>query len=198
MLEEVKRSSGLSVGGLLERLGLSYMGVKAQCLALEKSGHLVSRSAHHGSGRPHLVYRLTKRGQEVFSTGSNRLALGLLREAEVLYGATAAGKLLFRDIQHRLAGYVEKMPNSKEAAERLAALAAIREEEGCMARVEGDDLVEAHCPLWDVFEAYPQAAEMEESLIGKALGRKVRRRVDVMGDHYQIRFEAIRCSPGGG
>jgi len=165
------------------------MGVKAQCLALQKSGHLVSRSTHNGGGRPQLVYRLTKRGQGVFTTGNNRLALGLLREAQVLYGPTAAGKLIYMEFQSRLAAYLKALTDLPDPAERLAALAEIREKEGCMARLEGDTLVEAHCPLWEVFETFPQASEMEEDLIGKALGRKVKRRAEVTGDHYQIRFE---------
>jgi len=197
VLEEVKRSSGLSVGALAERLGLSYMGVKAQCLALEKSGHLTSRNTHGGTGRPHLVYRLTQRGQEVFSTGNNRLAIGLLREAQVLYGATAAGKLLFLEFQRRLVGYAEQLAGVEDPGARLAALAGIREEEGCMARVEGGKLIEAHCPLREVFEVFPQAAEMEETLVSKALGWHVRRRVESVGDHYQTRFEAAPSDAGG-
>ena len=40
ILAEIKRSQGLSVSQLCERINLSYMGVKQHCVALEKDGYL--------------------------------------------------------------------------------------------------------------------------------------------------------------
>jgi predicted ArsR family transcriptional regulator len=40
ILTEIKRSQGLSVSELCDRIGLSYMGVKQHCIALEKEGYL--------------------------------------------------------------------------------------------------------------------------------------------------------------
>jgi len=183
--KELKRSDGMSVGELAERLGMSYMGVKAQCLALEKSGRAVSRSTHRGAGRPHLIYRLSGRGQELFQSGDQRFALSLLREAQALFGPTAAEKLLYLHFQRQAAAY-EKIPPSGTWEEKLAALAEIREGEGAMPRIEGDALVESHSPLAAIFEAYPAAAAMEDAMIAKAVGLQIRRRRD--GD--QIRMEA--------
>lgn len=193
MAAELKRSNGLPVRDLAERLGMSYMGVKAQCLALEKSGFLSSRNVHHGTGRPQLVYRLSARGQKLFQTDDNRLAIDLLKEAQALFGPTSAEKLLYQFFQKRGAGYARKIPAEKPLETKLAALAALREAEGCMPRIEGQTLVESHCPLAGIFEAFPAAASMEEAVVSKALGMKVRRRVLATGDHYEIRFEAFRC-----
>ena len=198
MAEELKRSSGLPVRELAERLGMSYMGVKAQCLALEKSGYLASRNVHRGTGRPQLVYRLSARGQELFQTGDNRLACDLLKEAQSLFGPTAAEKILYQYFQKRGAEYVRKIPSGKPLETTLPILAALREAEGCMPRVEGETLVESHCPLAGIFEAFPPAASMEEAVISKALGLKVKRRVLSTGDHYEIRFEAFRCEKEAG
>jgi len=184
--KELKRSDGMAVGELAERLGMSYMGVKAQCLALEKSGHAVSRSTHCGAGRPHLIYRLSGRGQELFQSGDHRLALSLLREAQALFGPAAAEKLLYLHFQRQAAAYAEKIPPSGTWEEKLAALAELREAEGAMPRIEGGALVESHSPLAAIFEAYPAAAAMEDAMIAKAVGLPIRRRRD--GD--QIRMEA--------
>ena len=186
---ELKRSDGLPVGKLAEILGMSYMGVKAQCLALEKSGHVVSRSTHCGTGRPHLIYRLSGRGQDLFQRDDQRFALSLLKEAQTLFGPAAAEKLLYLHFQRRAAAYAAKIPSAGSWDEKLAALAEAREAEGCMPRIEGEILVESHCPLAGIFEAYPAAAGMEEAAISKVLGLPVERRRD--GD--QIRFEAFRC-----
>lgn len=193
VLSELKRSGGMSVGELAERLGMSYMGMKTRCLALEKSGHITSRNVHNGTGRPRLIYRLSARGQENFPASDNRLAIGLLREALELFGPTAAEKLLFRYFQRQASRYAAAMSEAGGPEEKLATLARLREAEGCMARVEGDVLVESHCPLQGVFDAFPQAIPMEEALISKALGEPVQRVCLATGDHYQIRFEAFRC-----
>lgn len=190
---ELKRSNGLPVGELAERLGMSYMGVKAQCLALEKSGYLASRNIHHGAGRPHLVYRLSARGQELFQTDDNRLAIELLKEAQALFGPTSAEKLLYQYFQKRGTEYAAKIPSGESLAEKLAALAKMREVEGCMPRIEAETLVESHCPLAGIFEAFPAATSLEEAVVSKALGQKFKRRVLATGDHYEIRFEAFRC-----
>lgn len=190
--DALKRSSGLTVGELAGRLGMSYMGVKAQCLALEKSGHVTSRNQHQQSGRPRLVYRLTARGQNLFLHDDHGLAISVLNEARTLFGAAAAGKLLFLHFQKLAAAYLKEIPANASPDVRLAALAAVRDAAGHMARVEGGCLVEAHVPLAAVFEAFPAAVAMEEAAISKALGTAVTRRAESSGDHYQIRFEAFR------
>lgn len=193
---ELKRSNGLPVAQLAERLGLSYMGVKAQCLSLEKSGYLSSRNQHHGSGRPQLIYRLTAKGQTLFHQEDHSLALSLLREAQSLFGASAAEKLLFRHFQNRTEEYLKKLSGKSSGEERLAATAALRDADGHMARVEDGVLVESHVPLARLFEAFPAGQGMEEAMISKVLGQSVKRVEETSGDHYQIRFEAFRCGNG--
>jgi len=194
--DHLKRSSGLSVGDIAARLGMSYMGVKAQCLVLEKSGHITSRNQHHGSGRPLLIYRLTAKGQRLFENEDDRLAVSLLHGARTLFGAAAAEKLLFLHFQKQTARYLESLPARSSPEDRLAALAALRDADGHMARVEGGCLVESHVPLAGIFEAFPAAIVMEEAMISKVLGVTVTRLAENSGDHYQIRFEAFHCGPG--
>ncbi len=190
---ELKQSNGLTVGEIAERLDMSYMGVKAQCLALEKIGFITSRNHHRGKGRPQLVYRLTAKGQELFRNDDTRLAVALLHEARTLFGPAAAEKLLFLYFQKQTAGYLEKLSVHPPGESRLPALADLRNEDGHMARVENHCLVESHTPLAGLFEAFPAAVGMEESMISKALGVPVTRRLERTGDHYQIRFEAFHC-----
>ena len=195
--DALKRSAGLAVGEISTRLGMSYMGIKAQCLALEKSGHITSRNQHQGSGRPKVIYRLTAKGQRLFRHDDQRLAVSLLQEARTLFGATAAGKLLFLHFQKQTAGYLKSMPGKASLDDRLAALAAQRDAGGHMARVEGGCLVESHVPLAGLFEAFPEAIAMEEGMISKVLGVPVTRVAESSGDHCQIRFEAFRCETEG-
>lgn len=196
MADALKRSAGLSVGDLAARLGMSYMGVKAQCLALEKSRHITSRNQHCGSGRPQLIYRLTAKGQSLFQNDDHRVAISLLTEARTLFGAAAAEKLLFLHFQKQTAEYLKRVPDKASPEERLAALAGLRDADGHMARAEAGCLVESHVPLAALFGAFPAAVAMEETMISKILGTPVTRLAESSGDHYQIRFEAFRCGTG--
>lgn len=192
VLRELKRSGGLSVNELAARLGMSYMGVKQHCLNLQKLGHLTSRNQHRGPGRPHLLYRLNRRGQQLFFRQDNGLLISVLKQAGVLFGANAAAKLLYLSFQEKAAGYSEKIPSARPLEARLARLAALRDADGCMARAEGGNcIVEYHCPWRDLYEAFPEAPAMEEALFSKVLGEPVVRRVIEAGDHYEIRFETI-------
>lgn len=184
------------MGEIATRLGMSYMGVKAQCLSLEKNGQITSRNQHHGNGRPQLIYLLTAKGQELFQNDDNRLAVALLHEARTLFGAAAAEKLLFLYFQKRIAEYLAQISNTESTEDRLTALASLRDAEGHMARVEDGYLVESHAPLSGLFQAFPTAVGMEETMISKILGVPVTRREERSGDHYQIRFEAFRCRDG--
>ena len=196
MADVLKRSTGLAVKEISARLGMSYMGIKTQCLALEKSGHVTSRNQHQASGRPQLIYRLTAKGQRLFRQDDNRLAVSLLHEARTLFGVSAAGKLLFLYFQKQTAEHLKTMSGTASLEDRLAALAAQRDAGGHMARVEGGCLVESHVPLAGLFEAFPEAIAMEETMISKVLGVPVTRVAENSGDHYQIRFEAFRCGTG--
>ncbi len=180
---QLKRTRGMSVGELSEALGLSYMGIKQYCVELEKSGYLDTfrrPNPGHRIGRPELVYRLTTKAQELFPTASSPLTLELLRSSEVLYGPAAPEKLLFLTFQ-RHAQECAAAISGANLAERAAAFAQLREEEGCMSELEKDAeggfrIVEHHSPVADLLEAYPAlVARLEAELFSKVLGVPVRR-----------------------
>ena len=195
VLRELKRSSGLNVKELAARLDMSYMGVKQHCLNLEKLGCLASRNHHCGSVRPHLVYRLSRRGQQLFIRQDNGLLISVLKQAGILFGANAAAKLLYLSFQEKAARYSANIPATGTLARRMERLASLRDAEGCMATTGGENcIVEYHCPWQDLYEAFPEAPAMEEALFSKVLGEPVVRRVVDSGDHYEIRFEAQRAA----
>lgn len=193
VIRELKKSRGLCVAELAQRLGMSYMGVKQHCLTLEKKAYITSRNHHHGAGRPQLVYRLTCRGQELFVPENNEMAISLLRHACTLFGATAAGKLLYLYFQERSENYLSKISQFDSLDDRMAALAALRDKEGCMATVEDGCIIERNCPWNALYKAFPEAISMEVGLFQKVLGTPVTRHVIESGDHYEIRFQAFRC-----
>ena len=161
---------------------MSYMGVKAHCIALASSAHLTacreSQSRKNAKGRPRLLYRLADSGERLFAASEDPLALAILREAAGLFGTTAPSKLLlmyFRTMQSR---YRELM-TAGDPLGRARELVRLRDQEGRMALLsEGDgwEIRESHNPLASIMKNYPEARSMEEHMIGEVLGAAVRRR----------------------
>lgn len=183
VLESIRRSAeGLSVKALSERLGMSYMGVKAHCIALTTAGYLTTWRQPAAKGRPLMLYRLTETGRKLFAETGQDLAIALLGEATGLFGATAPQKLLamyFRSLSSR---YREAMATAdgeggEDPAGRLRAFARLRDAEGRISSLREDarEIRECHNPLASVMRLYPAAAAMEESMVGEVLDRPVRR-----------------------
>src|SRR6478735_7405405 len=85
----LKRTQGLSVQEIADRLDMSYMGVKESCQDLERRGLVDARrepKPDGTTGRPRLIYRLTPRAHELFPVASNPLTLELLDAAKKLHG----------------------------------------------------------------------------------------------------------------
>jgi predicted ArsR family transcriptional regulator len=179
ILNELKRSKGLPVGDLADRLKMSYMGVKEQCEHLEKAGLLDTWRQPQMRGRPFKLYRLTQRAHELFPTASNPVTLDLLEAAQKLYGSTAPEKLLLLMFQKLTAGYETRL-RGDTITERIKWLARLRDHDGYMSECEpGNDgklrIVEHHSPILDVMRAYPITAKMETEMFQRLLGVPVRR-----------------------
>lgn len=190
VLRELKRSGPRSVRELAPALGLSYMGAKQHCLALEMKGLLASRNSHRGAGRPLLVYSLTRKGQAWFEDGDNTLAISVLRHAQNLFGANSAPKLLLLHFQDAIKKYKSLMPPESSVAEKMLLLAKARDDEGHMVElVPGIRIIERHNPAASLHKAFPEVEALEESLFRNVLGVPVRRRLVRLGDQYEIHFE---------
>lgn len=196
ILETLARSGPSTVMHLSKALGLSYMGIKAQCLAMEKSGYLTSSPQRRERGRPEVLYALAPKVRTVFPDQGTPLALSLLEHAKTLFGPQAATKLLylhFQGVQNRYLKILEGTPES----ERLPRVAAQRSSEGHFAHIdeEGSALVEGHNPLGLIFDAYPEASQYETEMMSRLVGQHLTRTVTHGGE---IRFEwpsGVRMEP---
>ena len=189
LVNRLKRTQGMSVGELAEALGMSYMGVKQQCVELERLGYLDTwrrPKAPTQTGRPEIAYRLTRKAHELFPVASNEMTLALLNAAQALYGPVAPEKLLFTVFQRKIEGYLTRVKGETLAA-RATAFAAIRDAEGCMAELEQDAtglrIVEYHTPLADLLAAYPALLHrLEQEMYTRVLRTPVKReQTDVSG-----------------
>src|ERR1700733_9404027 len=92
ILAEIKRSQGLSVSQLCERINLSYMGVKQHCVALEKDGYLDTWRRPKGMGRPEKAYRLTPSAQEFFPSEHTNFPAEVSPNPRAVFGPRRAGE----------------------------------------------------------------------------------------------------------
>ena len=199
VVNRLKRTQGMSVGELAEALLLSYMGVKQHCVELERLGYLDTwrrPKAPTQTGRPELVYRLTRKAHELFPLASNEMTLALLDSAQALYGPVAPEKLLFTVFQRKTETFLARV-KGETVQERAEAFAALRDAEGCMAELERDEdglrIVEYHTPLADLLAAYPALLHrLEQEMYTRVLRAPVKREQTEVSGLYSCIFRLGR------
>lgn len=190
IVRHLKKAGELCVKDLAIRLGMSYMGVKQHCIDLHRKGYLDTWSNRKAVGRPELLYRLTSKANELFTTESNEFAISLLKNAHVLFGPTAPGKLLLLFFQQKTAEYREKLGDLKQG-ERAMTLAKLRDHEGCMAEFQfGEEvcIVERHSPISAIFEIWPESQHMECGMFERILEGRVSRECRENSGAYECIF----------
>src|SRR5882724_11375246 len=128
ILNSLKRTKGMSVNELVEKMGMSYMGIKQHCLTLQRDGYLDTWRRPQKMGRPEMVYRLTRRSHDLFPADSNEFTLELLRSICDIYGANAPEKLLYNVFEKRTAALKVKAKgeNAVERAKWLTECATVK------------------------------------------------------------------------
>ena len=196
IVNQLKRTQGLSVGELSELLGMSYMGVREHCVDLEKRGYLDTfrrPKAPGQTGRPEMVYRLTQKTHELFPATGNEMTLEVLRSSQALYGASAPEKLLYLVFQTMTERYLARA-KGETATERAKWLTRLRDSEGHMSEFETDEhglrIVEHHSPITGLMAAYPTLiARLEQEMFAKVLKAPVTRELMVLSGLYCCTFQ---------
>jgi predicted ArsR family transcriptional regulator len=191
IVNALKRSRGLSVNELVDRMRMSYMGIKQHCLTLQRDGYLDTWRRPQKMGRPEMVYRLTRRAHDLFQADSNRFTLELLDSIQSIYGPNAPEKLLYNLFERKCANVKEKV-KGETVAERAKSLAKIRDTEGYMSQFVTDDggpqILECHTPLQNVLDKYPIIGRLEQEMFEQLLGTRVRRQETRNSGLYECAF----------
>ena len=179
ILNSLKRTKGMSVNELVDKMGMSYMGIKQHCLTLQRDGYLDTWRRPQKMGRPEMVYRLTRRSHDLFPTDSNEFTLELLKSIGDIYGANAPEKLLYNVFEKRTAALKAKV-KGENVVDRSKWLAKVRDGEGYMAQFlpsekDGPQVLECHSPILNLLENYPIIGRLEQEMFEAVLGTSVRR-----------------------
>jgi predicted ArsR family transcriptional regulator len=191
ILNALKRSRGLSVNELVDKMGMSYMGIKQHCLTLERDGYLDTWRRPQKMGRPEMVYRLTRRAHDLFQADSNRFTLELLQSIHEIHGPNAPEKLLYNLFERKTATLKEKV-KGETVTDRAKSLGKIRDAEGYMSEFkideQGPQILECHTPLQNVLDKYPIIGRLEQEMFEKLLGVPVRREETRNSGLYECAF----------
>jgi predicted ArsR family transcriptional regulator len=193
IINSLKRTKGMSVNELVDKMGMSYMGIKQHCITLHRDGYLDPWRRPQKMGRPEMVYRLTHRTHDLFHADSHQFTLDLLKAAEDIYGPNAPEKLLYSVFKKKTAALKAKA-KGETVAERAKWLAHVRDVEGYMAEFlnnekdGGPQILECHSPLLNVVERYPIVGRFEQDMFEAVLGTRVRREVNRNSGLYECAF----------
>ncbi len=193
ILNTLKRTKGLSVNELVDRMKMSYMGIKQHCLTLERDGYLDTWRRPQKMGRPEMVYRLTQRTHELFPQESNGFTIELLDAIAEIHGPNAPEKLLYRVFEKKTAALKQQVKGDT-VAERAKNLAQLRDQQGYMSdfvtepKEGGPQILECHSPLINLVERYPIIGRLEQEMFENVLGTKVRREETRESGQYECAF----------
>ncbi len=193
IINSLKRTKGMSVNELVEKMGMSYMGIKQHCITLHRDGYLDTWRRPQRMGRPEMVYRLTRRTHELFQAESHQFTLDLLKAAEEIYGPNAPEKLLYNAFKKKTAALRAKAKGDT-VADRAKWLAHMRDGEGYMAEFfnnnkdGGPHILECHSPILNVLERYSIVGRFEQDMFEAVLGTRVRREVIRNSGLYECAF----------
>ena len=193
IVNSLKRTRGMSVNELVEKMKMSYMGIKQHCLTLQRDGYLDTWRRPQKMGRPEMVYRLTRRSHDLFPADSNKFTLELLKSIREIYGPNAPEKLLYNVFEKKTATLKAKV-KGETVAERAKWLAKVRDGEGYMgqflpAEKEGrPQILECHSPIMNLLERYSILGRLEQDMFEAVLGTAVRREETRTSGLYECAF----------
>jgi predicted ArsR family transcriptional regulator len=193
IINALKRTRGMSVNELVEKIGMSYMGIKQHCITLHRDGYLDTWRRPQKMGRPEMVYRLTRRTHDLFQADSHQFTLDLLKSVQEIYGPNAPEKLLYNVFKKKTAALKSKAKGDT-VAERAKWLAHVRDHEGHMSQFinnskeGGPRILEFHSPILNLLDRYPIIGRFEQDMFEAVLRTPVRRQVIRNSGLYECAF----------
>jgi predicted ArsR family transcriptional regulator len=199
IMREIKKSQGLSVTELCQRVGLSYMGIKQHCIGLEREGYLDTWRRPKGMGRPEKAYRLTDGAKEFFPSRYPQFSLQILESVREIYGSIGPEKILHNIYKAETQRYETKL-EKLDGESRFRGLAKLREEDGYMAEYSFDNsnrnhrITEFNSAIQDCLDAFPMIRDYERQMFEKILRTKVRRDEERISGLYRCTYVAASAS----
>lgn len=172
LLNTIKRRGDARVDHLATSLGITVSAVRQHLAALYNDGLVMHTEVRAGPGRPHHVYRLSERGDDLFPRAYAAIANDLLVEAEAA-DPELVDRMFARRRDRRIDRTAARL-KGKSFGDRVAELARVLDEDGYLAEVvplDGETfrIVEHNCAILAVASQYGAACSTELEFIRAVL-----------------------------
>ncbi|RSK28438.1 transcriptional regulator [Bacillus sp. HMF5848] len=169
----LKMNNQLTVADIAKEMNITEMAVRRHIQALERDELIEMLVVRQPMGRPAHVFKLSKKGEDLFPRNYKALTLDILADIEQV-GGTQLVKEMFSNRKERLKPMYEERLSGKSREEKLKELVAIQNENGYMAECEKIDndtfiIKEHNCPIMDVAQHHKYACGLEHELFKELL-----------------------------
>jgi predicted ArsR family transcriptional regulator len=174
LLYQLKSRGPQAAATLAAACAITPMGAHKQLQALLAAGLVSAQDEVQGVGRPKRLWQLTAAGHARFPDRHGDLAVQLLQQVAQVLGEPALEHLIAAREAQTLASYTARLAGQRSLGGRVRRLAALRAEEGYLARAEADGrdwlLIEDHCPICAAAQSCQGFCRSELSLFQRCLG----------------------------
>lgn len=152
LLLALKTNGPSATTTLAAELAITGEATRQQLQKLQAAGLIEGRlQPQAGAGRPRSHWALTAAGHARFPDAHAQLTVQLLATVREVFGEQGLDRLIATREQAARTAYLQACDGIEALEPRLRRLAALRDGEGYMARVERDGadwlLIEDHCPI---------------------------------------------------
>ena len=178
VLHALKAAGPQSAEALGRKLGMTAVGARQHLARLQEDGLVAAEDRSEGVGRPKRVWSLTETGHARFPDNHGGLTVELIAAIRKAGGEAMLDQVIGLREQTARKTYSARLEGATTLKERVKRLAAIRSEEGYMARSEAGKngellLIENHCPICVAAKSCQGFCRSELDLFRTVLGKDV-------------------------
>ena len=174
ILYALKSRGSLTAQMLADQLAISSQAAQQHLAKLSEQTLITPEDRTQGRGRPNRYWSLSDKGHARFPDRHSDLTVEILLSVEAAFGADGLEKLIATREANMLATYQARLAKHTSLAEKIAALAKQRNQEGYMAEWHKTDdgnflLTENHCPICAAAKKCQKLCRSELALFQKIL-----------------------------
>ncbi|SEW45259.1 helix-turn-helix transcriptional regulator [Chitinophaga arvensicola] len=189
----LKRNGPMPLIALAKELGLSTEGARFHLIKLANEGLVVASTEVKGRGRPQQVWALAPAGHSRFPDAHAEISVKLINKVRTLFGEEGLKSVIAANAEESKERYLKNIGDDNELESRVRKLAALRDQEGYMARYEkaGESylLIEDHCPICTAATACQGFCKAELNIFREVLDAKVNRVEHVLNDGRRCTYK---------
>lgn len=183
-LRILKSKGALPLTQLAREMAITNEGARFNLIKLAKEGWVSASTVVLGRGRPKQVWTLTTAGHGLFPDTHAEVAVKLIDKVKALFGAEGLQAVITATAQDARLRYKTALKDLPDLEAKVKTLAALRDQEGYMARYEKDEegylLIEDHCPICAAATACQNFCSNELQVFRDVLKAKVSRTEHVL------------------